>query len=36
MVVTMGAGDVTEIGPQVLALLVQPRAEGGPSDGSAI
>ncbi len=34
-VVTMGAGDVTEIGPQVLALL-QPRAEGGPSDGSAI
>ncbi len=34
-VVTMGAGDVTEIGPQVLA-LVQLAVEGGRSDGSAI
>lgn len=34
-VITMGAGDVTDIGPQVLS-LVGLDADGGPSDGSAI
>ncbi len=34
-VITMGAGDVTDIGPQVLS-LVRSDADGGPSDGSAI
>jgi hypothetical protein len=32
--VTMGAGDVTDIGPHVLALLRE-RVEGGSTDGSA-
>ncbi len=35
VLVTMGAGDVTEIGPHVLALLGQAE-QGGPADGSAI
>ena len=34
-VVTMGAGDVTEIGPHLLALL-RDSLEGGPPDGSAL
>jgi UDP-N-acetylmuramate--alanine ligase len=34
VVVTMGAGDVTEVGPHVLALLSEP--EGGSVDGTAI
>ena len=34
-VITMGAGDVTDIGPQVLS-LVRVDTDGGPPDGSAI